>query len=77
MQPLSSLGLYIWALLLGAYAAWLKRDKNALFTTVLPIMIVGTLLAATPVYAEFRYAYSVACVLPMVIAACLSPKKVC
>lgn len=77
LQPLSSLGLYTWALLLGAYAAWLKRDKNALFTTVLPIMIVGTLLAATPVYAEFRYAYSVACVLPMVIAACLSPKKVC
>lgn len=69
------------AMLSGAVAlanfGLLPLDYNGMLGIFRRIMNLCLLLAATPVYAEFRYAYSVACVLPMVIAACLSPKKVC
>ena len=74
LQCVSCIGLYSWALIFAVYAAWLKRDKEAFFTSVMPIMVIGTLLVATPVHAEFRYAYSVICVMPLILTASFKKK---
>ena len=74
LQCLSCIGLYSWTLIFAVYATWLKRDKEAFFTSVMPIMIIGTLLVATPVHAEFRYAYSVVCVMPLILTASFQKK---
>lgn len=74
LQCVSCIGLYSWTLIFAVYAAWLKQDKEAFFTSVMPIMIIGTLLVATPVHAEFRYAYSVVCVMPLILTASFKKK---
>ena len=61
-----SLGANTWLLLLGlAYS--LYRRQNAL-VYVPCLMLLGSLLLATPVYNEFRYAYGVFAALPLLLA---------
>lgn len=69
------IGVYTWMIVLCMYAAYVRRDRRAWFTAVLPAMIIGTLLVATPVFAEFRYAYGVIASMPMVATACFYPEK--
>lgn len=73
LKPFLCIGLYTWMLIFSMYAAFVRRDRKAWFTAVLPTMIIGTLLVATPVFAEFRYAYGVIASMPMVITACFYP----
>lgn len=39
-----------------------------MFLPVPALSVIATLLIATPVYSEFRYAYSVFCTLPFLLA---------
>lgn len=68
-----SLGANTWLFLLGlAYS--LYRRQNAL-VYVPCLMLLGSLLLATPVYNEFRYAYGVFVALPLLLAYSFGQKK--
>ena len=63
--------LFTWLTLLVSYLGFKKKDKLTLFLTVPCMAIIMTLLIATPVFAEFRYAYSLFCCLPFLGAIAL------
>lgn len=48
--------------------AVVKQNNMNLFASIPFLMVILTLLIATPVYAEFRYAYAVFCGIPFVLA---------
>lgn len=64
LQPFVSIGLHTWFVLLTAYIGHQKKDRLTVFLTVPVIAIICSLLIATPVFSEFRYAYSLFCCLP-------------
>lgn len=77
-QPLQSIGLHVWILLAVLVINLLKKREEALLTIPV-IMVIATLLIATPVFSEFRYAYSVFTTLPFIGAVTVfscSAKKV-
>lgn len=66
-----SLGLNTWVMLFGlAYLAW--QRKNAMCYVPF-IMLLGSLLLATPVYNEFRYAYGLFAAFPLLFAYTFGP----
>ena len=69
----NSIGLMVWANLIAVYIAITRKDVKGLFCALPPVMVIVTLLIATPVYAEFRYAYSVFCSLPVIMAIVTRP----
>ncbi len=68
LQPFVSIGLHTW-LTLGLAVLCLLRRSRAAILTVPVLAVVATLLIATPVYSEFRYAYAVFTCLPMLLFA--------
>ena len=46
----------------------MKRNKEAFFITIPFLAVIMSLLVATPVYSEFRYAYAIFCGIPFVVA---------
>lgn len=70
LQIFTSIGFHVWLTIgLGAIAI-INRKKEA-FLSVPIIAIIFTLLIATPVYCEFRYAYSVFTSIPIIFFAVL------
>ena len=67
IRVLLSIGLYVWIGIIIVYLAIVRRDKCVAFLMVAPLGVIATLLIATPVYAEFRYAYSMFCCVPFVV----------
>ena len=63
-KPILSIGLYTWLVLLVAFIGYRKKNKVTVLLTVPCIANILSLLIATPVFAEFRYAYSLFCCLP-------------
>ncbi len=78
LQLFLSIGLYVWGIVIFSYRAAIKRNKEALFATIPFLAVIATLLIATPVFAEFRYAYAIFCGFPflLVIAFAKNPKEV-
>ena len=68
------IGFFDWMMLIALYIAIVRKDKVGVMLTIPNIMVVLSLLAATPVYSEFRYNYSVFCALPIVCALVLRPE---
>ena len=68
-QPLHSIGLHTWLLAIFCVANFLKKRREWLLSVPL-LMIILTLMVATPVAAEFRYAYAIFTAFPLV--ACVS-----
>ena len=66
LKPLVSIGFFVWTLLIVLFLAIIKRDKKLAFMTIPSLMVILTLLVATPVFSEFRYAYSVFCTAPVI-----------
>lgn len=64
LRPLISIGLHVWIILALGILHLLCGDRRRAFLSVPVLMIIGTLLVATPVFSEFRYAYAVFTVLP-------------
>lgn len=62
-----SVGFNTWVVLISAFSALVRKNYAAFFASVPTVMIIGTLLVATPVYAEFRYAYAMFCCLPFIV----------
>lgn len=65
-QPLCSIGLHVWILVIAAFVNLFQKRKEYLLVVPV-IMLVGTLMVATPVYAEFRYAYAVFTTFPLLL----------
>ena len=68
-----SIGLFIWIDILMLMIALLRKDKVGAFISLPILVIVASLLIATPVYAEFRYIYAAFCTLPFVAVIALRP----
>lgn len=62
-----SIGFNTWLVLISAFSALIRKDFSALFVSVPTIMVIATLLIATPVYSEFRYAYAMFCCQPFIV----------
>ena len=69
-EPLHSIGLHVWILAIAAFVALFRKRKEWILIAPLLAMVL-TLLVATPVSGEFRYAYSLFTAFPLVICACL------
>lgn len=66
LQLFLCIGLYVWCCIFAAYTSFMRRDFEGLFIAVPFLTVVLSLLIATPVFAEFRYAYSIFCGVPFI-----------
>lgn len=73
-QPLFSIGLYVWLLIISCIINALKGRKEALLAVPLLVIVFGLWLG-TPIYAEFRYAYPVVLTLPFILCVTLYHKE--
>lgn len=73
LQIFMCIGFSGWLLLIAFCTAVYRNDRIGMMLTVLNIMIVLSLLVATPVFSEFRYNYSLFCALPLIIVLVLRP----
>lgn len=65
-QPLSSIGLWAWAVMGCCLLNLWKKREEFLLTVPLLVLLAGLWLG-TPVYAEFRYAYPVFLSAPVIV----------
>ena len=72
LQPLTSIGLYVWMLVTCFIVNVLKKRKEFLLAIPILVLAVGLWLG-TPVFSEFRYAYPMILAMPMILAATLYP----
>ena len=68
-----SIGLYVWALFAALALTILK--KRSILPFLPPIALWLSLLVASPVYAEFRYAYPIIITVPFLCAVSLFDAK--
>lgn len=73
-EPLHSIGLHVWALTIAAFVSLFRKRKEWILAVPLLAMVL-TLMVATPVSGEFRYAYSLFTAFPLVICGCLSSRQ--
>ncbi len=74
ISSLFSIGLYFWALLCaGLYLAYTKRRRFLL--VLLPLAVVWLTCLASPVYAEFRYAWPAILCVPVVLGLAFAPRR--
>ena len=69
-QPLHSIGLHVWVLAIAAFVNLFRKRREWLLIAPLMAMVL-TLLVATPVSGEFRYAYGIFTAFPLAICATL------
>ena len=72
-EPLHSIGLHVWALAIAAFVALFRKRREWILAAPLLAMVL-TLMVATPVSGEFRYAYALFTAFPLVICGCLYGK---
>jgi hypothetical protein len=70
-----SIGFFNWMVLGALFISIIRKDKVGAMMSIPIIMIVLSLLVATPVYSEFRYMYAVFCALPFILAVVLRPES--
>jgi len=70
LQPLTSIGLHVWALIGCCVVNCLRKREELLLTIPLLVLVVGLWLG-TPVFSEFRYAYPVFLGMPLILAVTL------
>ena len=79
LQIFVCIGFYVWLIILSTYITLVKKDYVAFFISVPHLMLVLSLLVATPVFAEFRYAYAIFCSMPFILLVsfsnCVSGRK--
>lgn len=74
LQIFLCIGFFDWLMLGAFFVSIIRRDKVGAMLSIPTIMIVFSLLVATPVFAEFRYDYAVFCALPIVLVLVLRPE---
>ena len=66
LQPLTSIGLHVWALITCMLINILKKKEEFLLC-IPPLVLAAGLWVGTPVYSEFRYAYPIILSMPMIL----------
>ena len=61
------LGVFTWCLIIMTAYTIYRRRWELTIIYILPVFIWGTLLISTPVYAEFRYYYSIVGAFPIIL----------
>ena len=74
LQPLVSIGLHIWALIVCTLVNILKKREEFLLGIPLLVLTAGLWLG-TPVYSEFRYAYPMILSMPLILGVTVFGKK--
>lgn len=74
LQPFTSIGLQVWAIVSCTLVNALKKRRELLLGIPLVVLAAG-LWIGTPVYAEFRYAYPFFLAAPFLIAVAVWEKK--
>ena len=69
------IGFAVWITIILLYVAIIKKDKTLSMLITLPLLVIMSLLVATPVSSEFRYAYAVFCCLPFFSVSILLPSS--
>ncbi len=71
-----SIGTFTWIALFSMGLCFLKKEKQFLVSYIPVLAVLATLIIATPVYSEFRYAYSLftTCPLLFIIPYTIKPK---
>lgn len=77
LQMFISIGFYVWWILIASYRMIMNKDKKAFFTTIPFMAVILSLLVATPVFSEFRYAYAIFCGFPFIFAMAFVNEKGC
>lgn len=67
LQPLTSIGLHVWALV-GCTVINVLKKKEEFLLAIPPLVLVVGLWLGTPVYSEFRYAYPIILSMPLILA---------
>lgn len=67
--PFLCIGLFTWGIMMMLNLSILGRNRTVSFMTLPVLLNIGTLIIATPVFAEFRYAYSSFLCLPFIVLA--------
>ena len=63
------IGLFVWIIICMAYIGYTRNNKSVVFMSIPILGNIATLLIATPVFAEFRYSYSVFLCAPIMFLA--------
>ena len=66
LKPLVSIGFFVWCIIICLYVSVIRKDKVLALAAIPSLMVMASLLVATPVFSEFRYAYSVFCTMPVI-----------
>ena len=66
LQPLTSIGLHVWALVSCTLINFLKKKEEFLLS-IAPLVLIAGLWIGTPVYSEFRYAYPMFLSMPLIL----------
>jgi len=74
MQPLTSIGLHVWALI-GCAVVNARKKREELLLSIPLLVLVAGLWLGSPVYSEFRYAYPVFLGMPLILSATLFEYK--
>lgn len=75
LRIFESIGLFTWALLALLYVAIKRKAKEHIFLILFPLLNLGTLLIATPVFADLRYAYSLFTCMPFLLVLTFTKSK--
>lgn len=75
LQLFLSIGLFVWVIAMVLCRSIFLRNRVSLFNTIPFLALIFTLMIATPVYAEFRYAYPLFCGLPFIVITAFVNRK--
>lgn len=64
----------VWILLIIFYIALINKNRYYICLVIPFLILIITLLIATPVYSEFRYVYSVFCAIPLILGIVFSER---
>lgn len=64
LQLFLSIGFFGWVVLFLLVMSIIRKDKSGFVILIPTLAVILSLYIATPVYAEFRYAYSMFCTIP-------------
>lgn len=74
-QLFLSIGVYVWIVLFLCFICIVRRDRIGVFMSIPILAIIFSLIISTPVYSEFRYAYSAFCSVPFLIVVAFIKNK--
>lgn len=76
LQIFLCIGFHVWLIVLLIYICIIRKCREEGFLCIPNLAVIGSLIISTPVYSEFRYAYSIFCSIPFLVVVVLASSKV-